>query len=427
MIKDQGFNKSKTVSTGNTTRTHHPQKVFRLYDKVIPLQMSRLLTSIKRRLNILGAMLLCCLGLVLLTAIAPPVSAQSSDMQQLQQQRQRLEQEREDIQQQRNQIETLENQAENRLDGLENNIQLTAEDIAFNEEQLAIANKRLETLQAELAIAEQRFQDRQFSTIGRLRFLQRQQSREGWAVLLQSEDLNEFLDRRRYLKMLYESDRKILADLEEEATELERRRRTIERQKNEIALLTQELLSRKTEYEAQAQEQEKLVARLQDDRKALEEAEARLAADSENLAILIQQRLAAAQGIVRGTGRFIFPTNGRITSRFGNRIHPILGYRRFHAGIDFGASYGTTIRAADSGQVIFAGWYGGYGLAVIVNHGNGLTTLYAHTSRLLVSEGTYVQQGQAIATVGSSGLSTGPHLHFEVRRNGAPIDPGGFL
>lgn len=375
--------------------------------------------------------LLCCLigvmSVVFVVAIAHPAFPQSDDVQQMQEQRQQLERERRQLQQQRDQLENLENQAENRLDGLEDTIQSTAEDISFNEEQLAIATKRLTDLQDDLALAEQRFQDRQFATIGRLRFLQRQQGSEGWAVLLQSSNLNEFLDRRRQLRLLYEADRKILADLKVEADELERQRRTIERQKNEIALLTQELLARKTEFEAQAQEQEKLVARLRDDRKALEAAEARLAADSENLAMLIQQRLAAAQGIVRGTGRFIFPINARITSRYGNRIHPILGYRRFHAGIDFGASYGTTIRAADSGQVIFAGWYGGYGRAVIVNHGNGLTTLYAHASRLLVTEGSYVQQGQAIATVGSSGLSTGPHLHFEVRRNGAPVDPATFL
>lgn len=389
--------------------------------------MGGLIDGVKRTLRRWVVVLMCCLSVVMASAIAQPGWTQSGDIQQMQEQRQQLERERQELQQQRNQIENLENQAENRLEGLEGTIQSTAEDIAFNEEQLAIATKRLKDLQDDLALAEQRFQDRQFATIGRLRFLQRQQGSEGWAVLLQSSDLNEFLDRRRQLRLLYEADRKILADLKTDADELDRRRRTIERQKNEIALLTQELLARKTEFEAQAQEQEKLVARLRDDRKALEAAEARLAADSENLAMLIQQRLAAAQGIVRGTGRFIFPINARITSRFGNRIHPILGYRRFHAGIDFGASYGTTIRAADAGQVIFAGWYGGYGRAVIVNHGDGLTTLYAHASRLLVTEGSYVQQGQAIATVGSSGLSTGPHLHFEVRRNGAPVDPAGFL
>lgn len=372
---------------------------------------------------LVGAIALFCLGV----AIAPVGWAQSGDVEQLQQQRQRLEQERQQIQQQRNQIENLEDQAEGRLEGLQDTIESTAEQIKTNERQLAEASQKLTQLQAELATAEENFKDRQFSTVGRLRYLQRQQGSQGWAVLLQSQNLNEFLDRRRQLKLLYESDRAILAELKQQADELEQRRQTIERQKNEIALITQELLARKTEYEAQAQEQEKLISRLKDDQQALEAAESRLAADSENLAILIQQRLAAAQGIVRGTGRFIFPTNGAITSRFGNRVHPILGYRRFHAGIDFGASYGTTIRSADSGQVIFAGWYGGYGRSVIVNHGGGITTLYAHASRLLVSEGMTVQQGQAIATVGSSGLSTGPHLHFEVRSNGSPVNPLDYL
>ncbi|MEM9451156.1 MAG: peptidoglycan DD-metalloendopeptidase family protein [Cyanobacteria bacterium P01_E01_bin.6] len=426
MPQDQRFNPPQS-SQGHGTPLGYAQRAVWPWFATLFRALGRFASSLKQKRQMLCWGLFCGFSVMLLVAIAPPGNAQSGDIQQLQRQQQQVEQERRTLQQQRNQIETLEDQAENRLEGLEDSIQSTTQDIAQNEEQLAIANTRLTELQAELAAAEQRFQDRQFSTIGRLRFLQRQQSSEGWAVLLQSRDLNEFLDRRHHLKRLYAADREILTDLKTEADELEQRRRTIERQKNEIALLTQELLARKTEYEAQAQEQQKLVSRLKDDRQALEAAEARLANDSENLSILIQQRLAASQGIVRGTGRFVFPTNGRITSGFGNRVHPILGYRRFHSGIDFGASYGTTIRAADSGQVIFAGWYGGYGRAVVINHGNGLTTLYAHASRLLVSEGTNVQQGQAIAAVGSSGLSTGPHLHFEVRRNGSPINPRDFL
>jgi murein DD-endopeptidase MepM/ murein hydrolase activator NlpD len=123
----------------------------------------------------------------------------------------------------------------------------------------------------------------------------------------------------------------------------------------------------------------------------------------------------------------VYPCAGEITSGFGWRTHPILGYQRFHAGVDFGADYGTVIYAADSGTVIFAGWYGGYGNAVIIDHGGGITTLYGHSSELYVAEGQTVQRGQAIAAVGSTGLSTGPHLHFEVRENGEPVDPMAYL
>ncbi len=108
-------------------------------------------------------------------------------------------------------------------------------------------------------------------------------------------------------------------------------------------------------------------------------------------------------------------------------MHPILGYERFHSGIDIGADYGTVIHAADSGTVIFAGWYGGYGNAIIIDHGGGITSLYGHTSELYVSEGQQVQRGQTIAAVGSTGFSTGPHLHFEVRANGEPVDPSAYL
>jgi murein DD-endopeptidase MepM/ murein hydrolase activator NlpD len=124
-----------------------------------------------------------------------------------------------------------------------------------------------------------------------------------------------------------------------------------------------------------------------------------------------------------------FPTakGTPITSRFGWRIHPIKGDRRFHTGIDFGAAMGTPIYAIAPGRVEFAGERGGYGNAVIVNHGGGKSTLYGHASKLYVKEGQQVTRGQIIAAVGSTGMSTAPHLHFEVRVNDKPINPRPYL
>ncbi len=129
-----------------------------------------------------------------------------------------------------------------------------------------------------------------------------------------------------------------------------------------------------------------------------------------------------------GSGRFSSPVPGAVmTSRFGWRVHPIFGTGRMHTGIDFGVGAGTPIRAADHGVVLDATWMGGYGKAVMIDHGQGIVTLYAHTSAYYVRPGQQVRKGQIIAAVGSTGYSTGPHLHLEVRKNGTPVDPLGWF
>ena len=120
-----------------------------------------------------------------------------------------------------------------------------------------------------------------------------------------------------------------------------------------------------------------------------------------------------------------WPVAGRITSYFGYRYHPILHFTRFHAGLDFGANWGSPIVAAADGQVVGAGWAGGYGRQVRIAHGGGILTTYSHMSQIAAEPGSFVHQGQLIGYVGSSGLSTGPHLHYEVRRDGQPVNPLG--
>jgi murein DD-endopeptidase MepM/ murein hydrolase activator NlpD len=136
---------------------------------------------------------------------------------------------------------------------------------------------------------------------------------------------------------------------------------------------------------------------------------------------------ATAGGGGGSTGQFVRPVPGAITSSFGPRSHPILGYVRMHTGLDFRAPHGQAIAAAAGGTVILAGTYGGYGNAVVIDHGGGVATLYAHQSSIAVGYGASVNAGDTIGYVGSTGLSTGPHLHFEVRLNGSPVDPVPYL
>lgn len=379
--------------------------------------------------------LVCCCILFLLPGFGTeitPAQAANPAVGDLQQWQKKLDHYRVGVTQQRRQIKQLEDAARDRLGGLRQNIEVTSTRISDNEAKLQQAIAQLQGLQTSLATAEKAYQSKQDVTVARLRFLQRRRNSHSWLTLLQSQSLNEFLDRQYQLRLVYQADQQILLGLKQEADQIQAKKSQVEQQKQQIAYLTQSLQEQKKEFETQAQAQEKLVSRLNSDHNMLEAAEDQLANDSEKIKRLIQQQLAVRssyQGgiVVYGTGQLSWPASGPITSTFGWRLHPVLGSNRFHSGTDFGAEHGAPIRAADRGTVIFAGDYGGYGNTVIVDHGNGLSTLYGHASELYVQPGQVVQRGQQIAAVGSTGLSTGPHLHFEVRQNGEPIDPLALL
>ncbi|MFQ4144120.1 murein hydrolase activator EnvC family protein [Chlorogloeopsis sp. ULAP02] len=376
----------------------------------------------------------CVILCLTLCSELPALTAKPDAIKGLQQQKQQIDQQRQSIKKERDRLTNLQQVVKERLNGLQQNLKATNSQIQNSQLQLKLATEYLLQLQAKLAAAEVSYYEQQAATVARLRFLQRSPTNQGWAVLLQSQNVGDFISRRRSLKLIYQADQKILVKLAAQANQINQQRSEVEQQKNQIALIQQQLLAQQADTQAQAGLQQELMQRLNSDRLALEAAQTQLEKDSQAIAALIQQKIAAAaaktnsqKNFIQGTGIFAYPSNAPTSSPFGWRIHPILGYRRFHAGLDFAASYGSTIRAADSGTVIFAGWYGGYGRAVIINHGNGITTLYGHSSELYVTEGQSVQREQAIATVGSTGLSTGPHLHFEVRKNGTPVDPMAYL
>ncbi len=332
-----------------------------------------------------------------------------------------------------------ENQGNQKLRDLSKTIQGTDDWISNTEYQLAEAESRLNLLEADLEKNKQVYEQARTAVVGRLQFMQRQQGAQGWALLLQSNNLNEFLDRRYRLKQVYAADRAMLVELDAQSVEIVAQQEGVEQQKNDISLLRQRLMASRAQYTEQLQQQSVVMTRLRENRGALSAAIKQLDSDSDKVTELILQRVAAVQSAeakvareealraARNSGKMLMPSQGPITSGFGSRFHPVLGYSRFHDGTDFGAEHGSPIQAAETGIVIFADWYGGYGNAVIIDHGGGLTTLYGHASQLDVAEGQMVKKGDVIAAVGTTGLSTGPHLHFEVRRDGEPVDPMGFL
>ncbi|MBI1844913.1 MAG: peptidoglycan DD-metalloendopeptidase family protein [Actinobacteria bacterium] len=182
------------------------------------------------------------------------------------------------------------------------------------------------------------------------------------------------------------------------------------------------------EAEREAEEQRRLIALLRERQNAFETRMAALKRESASISELLRRRQAGRQPTSVGVGVLGWPlTTVRITSEFGPRVHPIYGTERMHDGLDFGADVGIPILAAADGVVVSAGERGGYGNTVLVDHGGSLSTLYAHQSTMAVGMGDPVKRGQVIGYVGSTGFSTGPHLHFEVRVNGAPVDPMPYL
>jgi len=167
-----------------------------------------------------------------------------------------------------------------------------------------------------------------------------------------------------------------------------------------------------------------VLGQLRNERDDLQEELAAMERESSNIESQIRAYMATSGGkVTPHVGGFLLPVNGRFSSPYGYRVHPISHSRKLHTGQDIAAPSGTPIKAAGSGVVISAGWRNGYGNTVIIDHGGGKSTLYGHCSRLFVSSGQRVSMGQHIAAVGSTGYSTGPHLHFEVRINGSPVNP----
>jgi murein DD-endopeptidase MepM/ murein hydrolase activator NlpD len=324
-----------------------------------------------------------------------------------------------------------------RLDGLsgqiasvEEKLSVTREKLALLGQELRLKRLELEEAQAELALEQENFQ-------ARVVLSYKSDDLDYVDVMLASSSFEDLISRASVIHDLLGGNNALVGRLEATRDKVDAEKDAIARRERAVAEAAAVLQEKSDELAAlraaqAASRAEALAVRRQKagalkgvnkDLAELERQEDRLLAESAALANII----TGSSGSGTGTGDLMYPVNGPITSPFGWRIHPILRYRKFHTGVDFGVGYGVPIRASDGGTVIYATWMGGYGNVIIVDHGDGLSTLYAHQSSLGVGTGAHVSRGQTIGYVGSTGFSTGPHLHFEVRVNGNPVDPMGYL
>ncbi len=247
-------------------------------------------------------------------------------------------------------------------------------------------------------------------------------------VLLGAKDFSDFSSRMYLLQRIIKRDADILELLETQKKELETQRAVLEENKKQMELILVDLAAKKKLVEEKTAARRAIYDKAKAEQDRLDAEMNRLLEDSKNITAMIQNWESGGQmGSAHGTGQFMWPCNGPITSYYGWRTHPIFGTRRYHSGMDIAVDYGTPIVAADGGVVIGAGWMGGYGYAVMINHGDGLVSLYGHNSSLNVSVGETVAKGQVIASAGSTGYSTGPHCHFEVRLHGEVTEPLNYL
>ncbi len=246
-------------------------------------------------------------------------------------------------------------------------------------------------------------------------------------VLLGAKDFNDFVGRMDILKKILAYDNALIQGTKADRETLRKAKEQLEADRAKIVELRKLAAAKREQVAERRQERRGVLNAATYERETAERAYRELIETSRQIEQMIKRIQSGEKNIGGSTGTMTWPAEGEITSPFGWRVHPIFGTQRLHTGIDIGADYGDAIRAADGGVVIHADWMGGYGNAVIIDHGNGISTLYAHNSQLLVSEGQTVSKGQTVARCGSTGYSTGPHLHFEVRQNGSPVNPLNYL
>ncbi len=245
-------------------------------------------------------------------------------------------------------------------------------------------------------------------------------------IILNAENLIDALTRVDMIQLIVKSDVELLKEINDQKLEVEQLKAEQETKRLELTAVINELNLMQNEVISASRSKENYMASLQNN---IEEIIRQEAAMEEQSKQIEKDILAAQRAVEYAGGVMSWPVPGqyRITSEFGGRVHPITGVWSTHGGTDIAAPYGTAIVAANAGVVIYAGYHYSYGNYIIIDHGGGIATLYGHCSKLLASNGQAVDKGEKIALIGSTGESTGNHLHFEVRVNGVRVQPMDYL
>ncbi len=308
------------------------------------------------------------------------------------------------------------NQAQQEEQQLKQQIQLKEEEIRQLEEQIRQLDDAI------LAARKDYFQKQELLKT-RLKVIYQNSNKSIFEVFLESKNITDFFKRIQLMQFIASKDTELLEAIEtarkDLVSKLEMRAQEKEAVEQQVALLNTE----KQKVAEKISRSSQAIRDYSNELKVLERQIDKLEAESARLAKSIQALMEKNRKYAGGAMAWPSKTCTTISSGYGMRYHPILKKNKMHTGIDIPAQAGTDILAANDGKVIVASWQTGYGNTVIIDHGGGIATLYGHCSKILVKEGQTVKRGEVIAKVGSTGWSTGPHLHFEVIKDGKTVDP----
>ncbi|WP_346353439.1 murein hydrolase activator EnvC family protein [Azotosporobacter soli] len=360
----------------------------------------------------------------MLSGLVAPVLANE-----LEEQHQQVQQQMQSQQNKAAQAQEKVNSVSGRLQGIQSDLETAQKEYKSIQAQLSQTESQIEANKVILVQAEGRLAERSKVLDKRIRDIYQNGQLSYLDVLLGASDFGDFTTRMDLLKRVINRDVELIVKVKAERQLVMQKKEELEQDRAVILELKRAADERKKIIEARRNEQKEMLNMAVGEKEIAEQAYNELMDTSRRIEQMLRNRQngGGKKGPAVSSGSMMWPINGEITSPFGWRTHPVFGSARFHSGLDIAADYGDTVVAADGGVVVHADWLGGYGKAVIIEHSNGLQTLYGHNSELVVSEGQAVSKGQMIARAGSTGYSTGPHVHFEVRQGGSPVDPTGYL
>lgn len=370
-----------------------------------------------KKVTILTIMVILAVSLVF-----PAFPATLAGNTSIQQQKSSVDEKLNSVQNQKNQVQKEVNRTKTNIREIENIQQ--AENLKYRQ-----ALETLKAINREIGIINKAFDDAkkdyeiQMTTFKKRLLAMYENSEDSiFDLIVKSDGMTDFFERVELMQLISRRDKEILEDLKQSKADLDYKRQMKYSLKSKQEKATQDkkqhltvLISTRAEYYEKLRENKDMLDRL-------DRLEDQLIEQSKEL----EKRIKGLQNnrkYTGGTMRWPIPGQYSVSSPYGMRVHPILRRYKMHTGVDIHANSGDTIIAANTGTVILSSRNGGYGLCVVIDHGGGISTLYAHCSKLLVRAGQEVKAGQTIAKAGSTGLSTGPHLHFEVRVNGKTVNP----